>query len=76
MTKWRINQRRPDPTPEEIRRRCLEVQATWSPSQRQRRRVDYDRLPWTVPEIDYFGPEWKDGPMVLLPFGRNGGYPE
>lgn len=26
-----------DPSPEEIRRRCLEIQATWSPREREKR---------------------------------------
>jgi hypothetical protein len=35
----------PDPTPEEIKERCAEIQATWTPAERMRRmRHDYRPL--------------------------------
>lgn len=42
-----------DPTPEEIRERCLEIQATWSDRTRQDR---HWRKPqdWAVPMIEFF----------------------
>lgn|GEM_PF-5350818 len=33
----RRGRKMPDPTPDQIRQRCLEVQARWSPAERERR---------------------------------------
>lgn len=53
-----------DPSPEEIRLACAEIQATWSPAERLRRlRIDMrpsyqrcDAVPVEIAADDYFGP--------------------
>lgn len=45
--KRRMNERAPDPTPEEIKQRCLEIQAGWDESRftsGRMARIDYSRL--------------------------------
>lgn len=45
--KRRMNERAPDPTPEQIKERCLEIQAGWSEERftsARMARVDYSRL--------------------------------
>ncbi len=45
-----VNQNRPiDPTPEEIRERCLEIQAEWTEDERRKRVVGSERPTWMVP---------------------------
>ncbi len=46
-----VNQNRPiDPTPEEIRERCLAIQAEWTEDERRKRIVGSERPTWTVPQ--------------------------
>jgi len=44
-------QRNGDPTPEQIAKRCLEVQATWDEATRQKRHWKQP-MPWQVLEIE------------------------
>lgn len=45
--------KKPDPTPDEIRERCAEVRAGWSESMREKRRFKTDDyLPWLPPLIN------------------------
>ncbi len=46
-----VNQNRPvaPPTPEEIRERCLAIQAEWSEDERRKRVVGSERPTWKVP---------------------------
>jgi hypothetical protein len=41
--------RRPDPTPEEIKRECLKLQKNWSVNER-RQRIGWVPPPLTIPE--------------------------
>lgn len=41
----------PDPTPEEIRQRCAEIQREWSPEEEYRRRAHRPETGWRVPEV-------------------------
>ena len=46
-----VNQNRPiDPTPEEIRERCLAIQAEWTEDERRKRAVGSERPTWMVPQ--------------------------
>lgn len=47
-----------DPTPEQIRAKCEEIQARWSPYERKRRAgLPYKRVFYTIPEVELFTPE-------------------
>jgi len=44
--------RQADPTPEEIKERCLEIQAGWSDADRERRAIGIPkRQSWKVPTV-------------------------
>lgn len=40
----------PDPSPEEIRLRCIEIQSEWTPEQ-LRRRESISAVEWSVPGV-------------------------
>ena len=42
-----------DPTPEEIRQRCLEIQREWPEEVRQQRDMRAQPTPWSVPRSHY-----------------------
>ena len=46
-----VNQNRPiDPTPEEIKERCLAIQAEWTEDERRKRAVGSEHPTWKVPQ--------------------------
>ena len=46
-----VTQNRPiDPTPEEIKERCLAIQAEWTEDERRKRAVLSERPTWMVPQ--------------------------
>jgi len=57
---------RRDPTPEEIRARCLEIQATWSDKVREDRHWRKPQV-WAVPivQIPSDGASWPDEPETM-----------
>ena len=63
-------QRVPDPTPEEIRERCLEIQREWTPLERFRRSGyrEVGRVLETHAEPDHSQP-------FTIPMARLGGVP-
>ena len=57
---------RRDPSPEEIRQRCLEIQATWSDKVREDRHWRKPQV-WAVPivQIPSDGAAWPDEPETM-----------
>ena len=55
-----------DPTPEEIRQRCLEVQLTWTEDRRLRRRGD-DKPASQAPGVREYVVEIADGKITVRP---------
>jgi hypothetical protein len=41
----------PDPTPREIREACKRIRASWTPEEREKRRVGPGRLAWRPPVV-------------------------
>lgn len=54
MTRCRMHDQKPDPTPEEIRRACLEIQAGWTEAEERKRRAVPSLSP-DVPEVRTVG---------------------
>jgi hypothetical protein len=40
-----------DPTPDEIRQRCVAVRAGWSENEYRRRAGEFDNLHWEIPNV-------------------------
>ena len=63
--------KKPDPTPEQIRRMCAEIRAGWSDAERAKRWMGPPRVEWTLPayvcDSDGFQP---DNDVSLLPLER------
>jgi len=59
-----VARRAPDPTPDEIRQRCLEIRSTWSELKELRRMGD-DKPPSNAAGIREYAFEWIDGTMYL-----------
>jgi hypothetical protein len=65
-----------EPTPKAIRRACEEIQATWSPRERAKRKRG-PRAPWWSPSmirlsdlVEAINGEWSDGPPYAGAAGR------